>query len=80
MVVLFKNVSLYDSVADAFSCGVLVSIGASPNVPPVELAFDCAEDAARWYTKFSELSQKGKHELIDYLFTVINPSDMTSDD
>lgn len=80
MVVLFKNVSLYNSVDDSFSPGVMASIASTPNFPPIELVFDCADDAARWYTKFSELSQRSKDGLIDYLSNLLNPQDKTSDD
>lgn len=79
MVVLFKNVTLHHSSDDSFSSGVIASICPSPEVPPIEIAFDCADDAARWYTSFSALTKKDKYKRIEYLFNIVNPSDMDSD-
>lgn len=77
MVVLFKNITLYSSCDDSFSSGVVAQVMYSPNpsVPPIEIAFDCAEDAARWYTGFSELSSYGKNEALEYLFNITNADD-----
>lgn len=79
MVVLFKNVTLHHSSDDSFSCGVIASICPSPQVPPIEIAFDCADDASRWYTSFSALDKEDKHKLIERFFNIINFSDMDSD-
>lgn len=81
MVVLFKNIALHNSYGDDFSNGVVAQVMYSPNpsVPPIEIAFDCAEDAARWYTGFSELSSRDKNEALEYLFNIVNADDKSAD-
>lgn len=81
MVVLFKNIALHNAYGDSFSNGVVAQVMYNPNpsVPPIEIAFDCAEDAARWYTGFSELSSRDKNEALEYLFNIVNVGDKPAD-